>query len=180
MNNLRKKYNDQVMDQLAKEFNYKNKMAIPRIEKVSVNVGLSRSIKDQNFVQDVMADLRLITGQNPVKTQAKKAIAGFKIREGQEVGLSVTLRSVRMWDFLERMISAALPRIRDFQGIDKKNFDQQGNLNYALKEQLVFSEISHDNIKTIFSFQVNVKTSAKNKVEGIKLLKLLGFPIKED
>lgn len=180
MNSLQQKYNKQVAPQLAKEFGYKNVMAIPKISKVSVNVGLSRASKDQNFTADVVADIKQILGQAPQKTTAKKAIAGFKIRQNQEVGVAATLRGRRMWDFLERLISAALPRIRDFQGIDQKNFDKQGNLNYAIREQLVFPEISNDDIRTIFGFQVNVNTTAKTKEEGIRLLKLLGFPIKED
>jgi large subunit ribosomal protein L5 len=180
MNILQKKFIEEVMPQLAKEFQHKNVMAIPRIEKITVNVGTSRALKDQNFMNDLIKDLRQIIGQSPVKTKAKKAIAGFKIRQGQEVGVVVTLRGTRMWDFMSRLINAALPRIRDFQGIDKKNFDKQGNLNYAIREQIVFPEISHDDISTFFSMQVTVKTSAKTKDEGVRMLKLLGFPIRED
>lgn len=160
-------------------FDYKGSMAVPKIEKVSINVGLSRAAKDPNFIGDVEADLKQITGQVPVKTKSRQAISGFKIRQGQVVGMAVTLRGKRMWDFIEKLVSAAIPRIRDFQGIEKKNFDGQGNFGYAIKEQLVFPEISHDEVKTIFGLQVNVKTTAKTKEEGIKLLKQLGFPIKE-
>lgn len=180
MNSLQQKYLKEVAPTLAKEFGYENVMAIPKISKVSVNVGLSRATKDPNFTADVVEDLKQILGQAPQKTQAKKAVAGFKIRQNQEVGVMATLRGPRMWDFMERLISAAIPRIRDFQGIDKKNFDKQGNLNYAIREQLVFPEISHDEVKTIFGLQVNVHTTAKTKEEGIRLFKLLGFPIKED
>ena len=180
MNSFKKKYDEVVAPKLAKEFGHKNVMAIPKINKVSVNVGLSRASKDPNFANDVKEDLKIILGQAPQVTKARKAISGFKIRQNQEVGMMVTLRGRRMWDFIERMVSVAIPRIRDFQGIDKKNFDRQGNLNYAIKEQLVFPEISHDDIKTIFGLQVNVNTTAKTKEEGIRLLQLLGFPIKED
>ena len=154
-------------------------MAVPKPQKVSINVGISKAKTDPNFADQVINDIRIITGQMPVRTKAKKAISGFKIRQGQEVGVMVTLRGKRMWDFIERLTSAAIPRIRDFQGIDKKNFDGQGNLNYAIREQIVFPEISHDDIQEIFGLQINLKNTAKSKEEGIRLLKLLGFPIKD-
>jgi len=179
MNNLQKKFKKEIIPQLMKEFGYKNTMAVPKPQKVSVNVGISKAKTDPNFAEQVVKDIRIITGQAPVRTRAKKAISGFKIRQGQEVGVTVTLRGKRMWDFIERLISAAIPRIRDFQGIDRKNFDGQGNLNYAIREQIVFPEISHDDIQEIFGLQINLKNTAKNKDEGIKLLKLLGFPIKD-
>ena len=179
MNNLQKKFKKEIVPQLMKEFGYKNTMAVPKPQKVSVNVGISKAKTDPNFAEQVVKDIRIITGQAPVRTRAKKAISGFKIRQGQEVGVTVTLRGKRMWDFIERLISAAIPRIRDFQGIDRKNFDGQGNLNYAIREQIVFPEISHDDIQEIFGLQINLKNTAKNKDEGIKLLKLLGFPIKD-
>lgn len=180
MNSLKQKYIKSVVPAIAKEFGYDNIMAIPRITKVSVNVGLSRANKDPNFTNDVIEDLKSILGQAPRRTRARKAISGFKIRQNQEVGVNATLRGNRMWDFLERLVSVAIPRIRDFQGIDKKNFDKQGNLNYAIREQLVFPEISHDDIKTIFGLQVNVHITANSKDEGVRLMQLLGFPIKED
>lgn len=179
MNNLQKKYIKEVIGQMEKQFGYKGSMAVPKIEKVSINVGLSRAAKDPNFMGDVEADMKQITGQCPVKTKSRKAISGFKIRQGQVVGIAATLRGKRMWDFVEKLIGAAIPRIRDFQGIEKKSFDGQGNLSYAIKEQLVFPEISHDEVKTIFGLQVNIKTSARTKEEGVWLLKLLGFPVKE-
>jgi len=179
MNKLQKKFNKEVAPQMMKDFGYKNIMAVPKLEKVSINVGISRAATDSSFIEQVVNDLRVISGQQPVKAKAKKAISGFKIRQGQEVGVAVTLRGKRMWDFVERLISAAIPRIRDFQGIEKKNFDGQGNLNYAIKEQIVFPEISHDNIQAIFGLQVNIKTTTDNKKEGIEILKLLGFPIKD-
>jgi large subunit ribosomal protein L5 len=179
MNNLQKKFKKEVIPQLMKEFGYKNTMAVPKPQKVSINVGISKAKTDPNFADQVINDIRIITGQMPVRTKAKKAISGFKIRQGQEVGVMVTLRGRRMWDFIERLTSAAIPRIRDFQGIDKKNFDGQGNLNYAIREQIVFPEISHDDIQEIFGLQINLKNTAKSKEEGIRLLKLLGFPIKD-
>jgi large subunit ribosomal protein L5 len=179
MNNLQKKFKKEIIPQLMKEFGYKNTMAVPKPQKVSVNVGISKAKTDPNFAEQVVKDIGIITGQTPIRTRAKKAISGFKIRQGQEVGVTVTLRGRRMWDFIERLISAAIPRIRDFQGIDKKNFDGQGNLNYAIREQIVFPEISHDDIQEIFGLQINLKNTAKNKDEGMRLLKLLGFPIKD-
>lgn len=179
MNNLQKKYREEVLPRLMKDFGRKNAMSVSRPEKVSINVGLSRSVSDPSFTEAVVGDLRIITGQNPVKTKARKAISGFKIRKNQEIGAAVTLRGPRMWDFLEKMINAALPRIRDFQGIGLKNFDKQGNFSYGLKEQLVFPEISHDDINTIFGMQINVKTTSADKKENIELLRLLGFPLRE-
>lgn len=179
MNQLQEKFNKKIVPQMVKEFGYKGAMAVPRPKKVSVNVGISKSRTDANFADQVANDLKIITGQQPVKTKAKKAVSGFKIRQGQEVGVAVTLRGKRMWDFIEKLISASIPRIRDFQGIEEKNFDQQGNLNYAIKEQIVFPEISHDDIQAIFGLQINVNTTARNKEEGVRLLKLLGFPVKK-
>lgn len=178
MNNLQKKFKKEVAAEMKKKFGYKSVMAVPSLEKVSINVGLSKAATNPDFADDVIKDIRQITGQAPIKTKARQAVAGFKIREGQTVGVSVTLRGQKMWDFVEKLVSAAVPRIRDFQGIEKKNFDNQGNLNYPIKEQLVFPEISNDDVRTIFGLQVNIKNTAKNKEEGIELLKLLGFPIK--
>ena len=178
MNNLQKKFKKEVALEMKKKFGYKSIMAVPHLEKVSINVGLSKAVTNPDFAEDVIKDIRQITGQMPVKTKARQAIAGFKIREGQTVGVSVTLRGKRMWDFVERLVGATIPRIRDFQGIEKKNFDNQGNLNFPIREQLVFPEISNDDVQTIFGLQVNVKNTAKNKEEGTALLKLLGFPIK--
>ncbi len=179
MNNFQKKYNKQVRAKMMEEFGYKNVMAVPRIEKVAINVGLSRAEKNAQFIEDAQRDLKLITGQAPVKTKAKKAISGFKIRQGQNIGMVVTLRGKKMWDFLYRLVGASIPRTRDFQGIEKKSIDGQGNLGIGIKEHLIFPEISSDDIDTIFGMQVNVTTSAKTKEEGEKLLKLLGFPIKD-
>ena len=180
MNNLQKKYREEVLPKLMKEFERGNAMAVSRPEKVSVNVGLSRAASDPNFASAVAEDLKLIAGQTPVKTKARKAISGFKIRKNQEIGVAVTLRGPRMWDFLEKMIGAAIPRIRDFQGIDLRNFNAQGNFSYGFKEQLVFPEISHDDISTIFGMQVNVKLTGSDRTENIQLMKMLGFPLREN
>ena len=180
MNALEKKYNDTVKTQMMEKFGYKSSMAVPALSKVTLNVGLSRAQKNSDFMDDVVKDIRLVTGQAPVFTKAKKAIAGFKIREGQNVGLAVTLRGKRMWDFVHKLIGATIPRIKDFQGIPQRNFDKQGNLGLGIKEQLIFPEISPDDVSTIFGLQINVSTTAKSKEEGLALLKFLGFPIQSD
>src|SRR3989339_496899 len=163
---LIEKYRKEVAPALQKEFKVANVMGIPKMEKIVINTGIGKLLKDDKAVDKVERDLALISGQKPIRRKAKKSIAGFKIREGMDIGLSVTLRGKRMYDFADRLISIALPRSKDFRGIDQKNFDKMGNLNLGIKEQ------------DIFSIQVTVVTTAKNRDMGIKLLKLMGFPIK--
>jgi len=177
---LKEKYNKKVVPELKEKFRVSNVMAVPKILKVTLNTGMGKYLKEKEAVDEIASNLKVISGQKIVFTKSKKSISGFKIRQGQEIGASVTLRGERMWNFLERLIVAALPRVRDFRGIDQKNIDQKGNLNMALKEQIVFPEIVPENVKTIFGFQINVTTSAKTKEEGLELLKLLGFPIKQE
>ena len=178
MSILKEKFLKETAEKMKTEFGYKNFFSIPKIEKVSVNVGLSRAASTPNFTEEVLKDLAKITGQKPVKNKAKKAIAGFKTRAGQEVGTSVTLRGERMWNFLDKLVWVSIPRIRDFQGLDKKNVDEKGNLSLGFKEQTVFPEILADETAVNFGLQVNIKTSAKSKTEGLRLFQLLGFPIK--
>ncbi|OGZ34339.1 MAG: 50S ribosomal protein L5, partial [Candidatus Portnoybacteria bacterium RBG_13_41_18] len=159
-------------------FGYKNDMAVPRIDKVVLNIGIGKFSADEKILNEIIKDLTAIVGQKPVYTLAKKAISGFKIRQGLKVGLMVTLRGRRAYDFIERLIHLALPRTRDFRGIEQKSVDQGGALNLGIREQIVFPEISHENIQQIFGMQITVKTTAKNQKEGAELLKLLGFPIK--
>lgn len=180
MNSLKAKYQQEVVGQLMKEFGYKSVMAVPKIKSISLGVGLSRAASNPNFTTEVIEDLKKISGQSPAKNKARKAISGFKIRQGQDVGLTVSLRGKRMWDFALRLVASALPRVRDFQGISENSFDQKGNLSFGVKEQLIFPEISSDEVNTIFSLQVNISTTAKTKEEGISLLKKLGFPIRQD
>ncbi|MBZ9573028.1 50S ribosomal protein L5 [Patescibacteria group bacterium] len=181
---LKEKYQKEVIPQMMEKFGYKNKMVVPRIEKVVVNTGFGRLIsgkttEEQKKISDaILEDLSLITGQRPIKTCAKKSISGFKIRKGMPVGVEITLRSQRMYDFLERLIHISLPRSRDFQGIDPKSFDREGNLTIAIKEHIIFPEISPEKVKNMFGFEITVVTTAKNREEGIELLRLLGFPIK--
>ena len=140
---------------------------------------MSRAIDNKEFRQEIVNDLKTITGQAPVLIKSRKSISGFKIREGQEIGTMVTLRGEKMWDFIERFIRVVLPRTRDFRGIKRSCIDKNGNFSYGVKEQLVFPEISHDNIKSIFSLQVNVTTAGNDQEEGLRLFKLLGFPMQK-
>jgi large subunit ribosomal protein L5 len=175
---LKEKYNKEVVPKLREKFGTKNTMAVPKILKLTINCGIGKYLKEKEAVDEIFENLKTIAAQKPVFTKSKKSVSGFKIRQGQEIGVAVTIRGQRMWNFLERLIGAALPRVRDFRGIDKKNVDQSGNLNLAIREQIVFPEIVPENVKNIFGFQINVTTTAKTKEEGLELFRLLGFPIK--
>jgi len=181
---LKEKYQKEVVPRMRQEFGYKNNMAVPRIEKVVINTGFGRQVvgktaEEQKKIQEaIIHDLSLIAGQKAVLTSAKKAIASFKIRQGMPIGACCTLRSKKMYDFLERLINLALPRSRDFRGINPESVDRSGNLTLAVKEQIAFPEIAPEKTKMLFSFEVTVATNAKNKKEGRELLRLLGFPIK--
>ncbi len=177
---LQTKYIKEVIPAMKKRFGYQNDLAVPTIEKVIVNTGTGRSVRDEKMRKHINQDLSLITGQRPIVRLTRKAIAGFKIRAGMPVGLKVTLRSKRMWEFVDRLISLALPRIRDFKGIPSKSFDGSGNLSIGLKEHIVFPEIEAENVKDIFSLEINIVTTAKTDEEGKNLFKLLGFPIEEE
>lgn len=178
MPRLLEKYRKTVAPALQKSFDIDNVMAIPKIKKVVVNTGIGKFLKDDKAIERVKRDMSLLSGQKVVMKKAKQSIAGFKTREGMEVGISVTLRGKRMYDFIDRLISVALPRSKDFRGIEAKNFDKMGNLNLGIKESSIFPEVNYENIKDIFSLEVTVVTDAKNRERGISLLKLLGFPIK--
>ncbi len=179
LNRLQEKYRKDVAPAMQKEFNIKNIMAVPKIEKVVINTGIGRLIKDGKAVEKVERDLALLSGQKPIARKAKKSIAGFKVREGMDVGYSVTLRGKRMYDFLDRFISVALPSSKDFRGIDPKNIDKGGNLNFGVKEHSIFPEVQYESLKDIISLQVTVVTTAGDKEKGIKLFKLMGFPIRQ-
>jgi large subunit ribosomal protein L5 len=176
--NIQERYKKEAVPSLKKTFGFENDFQIPRIEKVIFNVGIGKFLKDANSVKDIAETVQAITGQKPVMTKSKKSIAGFKIREGLEVGVKVTLRGKRKWDFMERLVAAAIPRIKDFQGIKESAIDQSGNLNLGIKEHMIFPEILPENVKTVFSFQVNITTTAKNHKEGVELFRALKFPIK--
>ena len=175
---LLEKYKKEIVPKMQKEFGITNALAVPRVAKVTVNCGVGKFLKDPKVLEDIERDIVRIVGQKPVRTKAKKSIASFKTRLGQEIGFRVTLRGKRMWDFLERFIMVALPRTRDFRGIPEKSFDRDGNLSVGVREHFVFPEASGDDVKTIFGFQVVITTTAKKREYGVALLKLLGFPIK--
>lgn len=178
MSRLLEKYQKQVVPEMMKRFKYPNIMAVPKIEKVMVNIGVGKVGTEPKLKDRVEKDIALITGQKPAFRKARKSISGFKVRQGALVGFVSTLRGKRAYDFLDRFISIALPRSRDFRGIDVKSFDGKGSLNIGLREQIIFPEISYESSKDIFPFQVTVVTTAKSREEGIELLKLIGFPIK--
>lgn len=173
-------YAKKVIAEMEKEFGYSNAMAVPKILKVVVNVGIGKIVKENEKIEEVVNSLTQITGQKAIKTKAKKAIAGFKVREGMEVGVKVTLRGKRMWNFIDRLINATLPRTRDFQGINRKAVDLSGNLNVGIKEHMIFPEISPERVKHMFGMQVTISTSARSQKEGLVLFKKIGFPIKND
>jgi large subunit ribosomal protein L5 len=178
--NTKIKYQKEVVDKLKKEFGYTNVLAVPRIEKAIVNVGIGRLEKEKEKVKDIVETIRMITGQAPAMTKARKSISGFKVREGSSVGVKVTLRGKNMWSFIDKLVNIAYPRTRDFQGIKLSSVSAEGDLNLGIKEQIVFPEISPEEVKNIFSLQVNIKTTAKTKEEGDFLFRELGFPLKEE
>ena len=182
---LKNKYIKETVPQMMEKFGYKNTMAVPKIEKVVVNTGFGKLIsgktseEQKKIYQDILDNLSLICGQKPQIRVSKKSISGFKTREGMPIGARVTLRGQRMYDFLERLICIGLPRSRDFQGITPESFDEKGNLTVGIKEQITFPEILPEKAKTIFGFETSVVTTARNREEGIELLRLMGFPIKK-
>jgi len=175
--NSKIKYKEKVVPELRKEFGYKNIFAVPKVKKVVVNVGIGRFDKEKERIREIVEAIKVITGQKPLMTRARKSISGFKVREGAEVGVKVTLRGNRMWDFIDKLNNVAFPRTRDFQGIKISAVSNEGDLNIGIKEQIVFPEISAEEVNNIFSLQINVVSTAKNKEEGEKLFRLLGFPL---
>jgi large subunit ribosomal protein L5 len=177
---LLERYRKEVIPVMQEKFGYKSVMAVPKIEKVVINTGYGKKavLRDAAAIEKIKADLAKLTGQKPAARKAKKSISGFKVRQGVEVGAVVTLRGKRMYDFIDRLISIALPRSRDFHGLDPKSFDERGSLNIGIKEHSIFPEITYESLKDIFGLEVSVVTTAKSREEGIELLKLMGFPIK--
>jgi large subunit ribosomal protein L5 len=173
---LRQRYHDEVAPALQKEFGYDNPMQIPRLEKVVVNIGLGEAIQNAKALDAAVGDLSQITGQKPIVTRAKRSIAQFRLRTGMPIGAKVTLRGQRMYDFLERTMRLALPRIRDFRGIPTRSFDGRGNFSLGLREQLVYPEIDYDKIDRLRGLEVSIVTTAKTDEEGRRLLQLLGMP----
>lgn len=177
MASLQEKYKKEVVPAMLAKFGYKNVMAVPKIEKTVVNVGVGR-FRDEKQQEEIRKYLALITGQKPSPRPAKKAIASFKTRRGLIVGYQVTLRGGRMYDFLSRLVSVALPRTRDFKGVEEKSFDTRGNLTIGVKEHIVFPEMIGEDYHLLFGFEVTVTTTARKRGEGVELLKLMGFPIR--
>ena len=177
MADYKKKYMDEVRPALVKEFNYTNEMQVPKVEKIVVNVGVGRESADNPKVLDfAVGDITTITGQKPVITKAKKSIANFKLREDRPIGVRVTLRGPRMYDFLDRLVNLALPRVRDFRGVPADAFDGRGNYTLGLREQLIFPEIEYDKIDKLRGLEVTIVTTAKTDDEGRALLRLFGMP----
>jgi large subunit ribosomal protein L5 len=175
---IKQRYSD-IQGKLQKDLGLDNVMCVPKMEKVVINTGIGKFIKNTEGLAEVEQALKDITGQKPVNTLAKRSISGFKIREGQEVGMKVTLRGTRMWDFLNRLIGVALPRVRDFHGIDPKVIDASGNLNIGIKDHTIFPEIVAENVRHPFSFQITVVSSANNKEDAEKLYRAVGFPLQK-
>ena len=173
---LRRRYHDEVVPALRREFGYANPMQTPRLEKVVVNIGLGEAIQNAKALDAAVGDLTRITGQKPIVTKAKRSIAQFRLRTGMPIGAKVTLRGQRMYDFLERTMRLALPRIRDFRGISRNSFDGRGNFSLGLREQLVYPEIDYDKIDRLRGLEISIVTTAKTDEEGLKLLQLLGMP----
>jgi large subunit ribosomal protein L5 len=176
MARLKKKYDDEVVPAMMKEFGYKNTMQVPRLEKITVNVGLGEATQNIKALDTAVAEIAAITGQKPVVTRAKKSIANFKLREGVPIGCMVTLRRDRMYEFLDRLIHVALPRVRDFKGVSDRSFDGRGNYSLGLREQIIFPEIQVDKIEKTRGMTVSFITNARTDNEGRVLLKLMGMP----
>ena len=176
MNRLQEKYNNLVKPELINQFNYSSTMQIPRLEKIVLNMGIGDAVSNSKVLDDAVAEMQAITGQKPVITRAKKSIASFKLREGMPIGCKVTLRGERMYEFLDKLISISLPRVRDFHGINENAFDGRGNYTLGVKEQLIFPEINFDNIKKIRGMDIVIVTTANTDEEGRALLSLLGMP----
>ena len=179
MSRLKDYYRETVVKQLQDEFDYKSVMEVPRITKITLNMGVGEALTDKKVLENAMADMEKIAGQKPVVTKAKKSVAGFKVREGWPIGCKVTLRADRMYDFLDRLITISIPRIRDFRGLNPKSFDGQGNYSMGIKEQIIFPEIEYDRIDKLRGMDVTITTTAKNAEESRALLTAFKFPFRK-
>jgi large subunit ribosomal protein L5 len=178
MARLQQVYREKIVPELTKQFGYKSPMEVPRLTKITLNMGVSEAVADKKVMDNAVGDLTKIAGQKPVVTKAKKAIAGFKIREGQAIGTMVTLRGVKMYEFLDRFVTVALPRVRDFRGISGRAFDGRGNYNIGVKEQIIFPEIEYDKVDALRGLNISITTTAKNDEEAKALLAGFRFPFK--
>ncbi len=179
MARLATEYKEKILPQMMEEFSYKSVMQAPRIEKITLNIGLGEAVGDKKVLENAISDLTAISGQKPVVTVARKSIAGFKIRDGYPIGLKVTLRRARMYEFLDRLVAVSIPRIRDFRGISPKSFDGRGNYSLGVKEQIIFPEIDYDKIDAIRGMDITITTSAKTNAEALSLLKKFNFPFRQ-
>jgi large subunit ribosomal protein L5 len=175
---LKRRYLDELRDQLKTQLNLGNVMEVPRLDKIVVNCGVGRATQQSSLLDGAVTDLGIITGQKPAVTRAKKSIAGFKLREGNAIGAKVTMRGNRMWEFYDRLVSIAIPRIRDFRGMNPDSFDGRGNYTFGLNEQLIFPEIDYDKIDTVRGMDITIGTTARTNEEGRALLRALGFPFR--
>ncbi len=173
---LKKKYREEIIKNMIKEFGYKNIMQVPRLEKIVLNMGVGEALENKKFLETAVEEMMLISGQRPVKTKAKKSVAAFKVRKGMEIGCRVTLRGDRMYEFLDRFINIALPRVRDFRGVSKDSFDGKGNFAVGIKEQIIFPEIDYDKVEKIHGMDIVICTTAKTDEEARKLLEEFGMP----
>ncbi len=180
MARLLEKYQKEVVQQLIKKFNYKNKLSLPKLRKIVVNMGVGRAVDNKKLIEEATKHLTIVTGQKPLVTVAKKAISGFKLRKGQAIGCKVTLRGKRMFEFLDRLISIVLPRIRDFRGISPKAFDGRGNYTLGLTEQIVFPEISIESVEFVQGMDITMVISGNSNEQSCELLKLLGMPFRTE
>lgn len=176
MSRLKQHYKEEVVPALMKEFGYSNVMQVPRLEKIVLSIGMGEALKNPRALDAAAADLAAIAGQHPVTTRAKRSIAAFRLRTGMSIGLMVTLRGIRMYDFCDKLVNAALPRIRDFRGMSRNAFDGRGNYTVGIKEQIIFPEVDYSKIDRIRGLQVSIATTARNDEEGKRLLELLGMP----
>lgn len=176
---MKRKYQEQAIAALMKEYQYGNPMEVPRLQKVTVNMGLGEAVQNGKLIEVAAAELATITGQKPVITRAKKSIAGFKLREGMPIGAKVTLRKSRMWEFVDRLISLALPRVRDFRGLSPKAFDGRGNYTLGIREQIIFPDVNYDAVDKIHGMNVTFVTSAKTDEQARTLLRALGMPFRK-
>jgi len=180
MNRLQEKYNEEIKSSLVKKFEYSSVMQAPRLEKVVVNIGVGDAVTNTKVLDDAVNELTLLTGQKPVITRAKKSIAGFKLREGMPIGCKVTLRGERMYDFLDKLMNIALPRVRDFQGVSPKSFDGRGNYTLGVKEQLIFPEIDYDTVNRVRGMDIVIVTTAETDLESKELLTQFGMPFRKN
>lgn len=179
MSRVKEIYNNEIVDAMMKKFNYKNKMAVPKIEKIVINMGVGEAKENRKILDSAVSDLTIIAGQKPVITKAKKSVAAFKVREGMPIGCKVTLRGSRMYDFADRLINLALPRVRDFRGVNPNAFDGRGNYALGIKEQLIFPEIEYDKVDKVRGMDIIFVTTAKTDEEARELLTLFGMPFKK-